>query len=101
MTCTVFCQQVNQPGAIHTDTVTASGPDSAIHTGRRQGLAGWNSGPAETKGLSPWKTSTASAWPKAMGASSTGKTNRIEPPKQPIPRHNSEPLKPNTPSVFP
>jgi len=51
MTYTVFCQQVNQHGTIHIDTVTASGPDSAIQAGRRQCLADWNGGAAKTDAL--------------------------------------------------
>ncbi len=41
-TFTVFCQQVNQLGTIHIDTVEAADLDSAIQAGRAQCLADWN-----------------------------------------------------------
>jgi hypothetical protein len=43
-TFTVFCQQVDQLGTIHIDTVEAEDLDSAIQAGREQCLADWNGG---------------------------------------------------------
>lgn len=39
---TVFCQQANQLGTIHIDTVEAADLDSAIQAGHEQCLADWN-----------------------------------------------------------
>jgi hypothetical protein len=41
-TFTVFCQQADQLGTIHIDTVEAADLDSAIQAGREQCLADWN-----------------------------------------------------------
>jgi len=41
---TVFCQQADQLGTIHIDTVEATDLDSAIKAGRMQCLADWNGG---------------------------------------------------------
>jgi hypothetical protein len=43
-TFTVFCQQVDQLGTIHIDTVEAADLDTAIQAGREQCLADWNGG---------------------------------------------------------
>ena len=43
-TFTVFCQQVDQLGTIHIDSVEASDLESAIQAGREQCLADWNGG---------------------------------------------------------
>jgi hypothetical protein len=43
-TFTVFCQQADQLGTIHIDTVEAVDLDSAIQAGREQCLADWNGG---------------------------------------------------------
>ena len=49
-TFTVFCQQVDQLGTIHIDSVEAVDLESAILTGRAQCLADWNGG---TSGENP------------------------------------------------
>ena len=41
-TYTIFCQQTDQLGTIHIDTVEATDLESAIQTGREQCLADWN-----------------------------------------------------------
>ena len=41
-TFTVFCQQADQLGTIHIDTVEATDLASAIQAGREQCLADWN-----------------------------------------------------------
>jgi hypothetical protein len=41
-TFTVFCQQADQLGTIHIDSVEAPDLDSAIQVGRAQCLADWN-----------------------------------------------------------
>jgi hypothetical protein len=46
-TFTVFCQQVDQLGTIHIDTVEAADLASAIQAGREQCLADWNGGASE------------------------------------------------------
>jgi hypothetical protein len=46
-TFTVFCQQADQLGTIHIDTVEAADLDSAIQAGREQCLADWNGGDSE------------------------------------------------------
>lgn len=46
-TFTVFCQQVDQLGTIHIDTVEAEDLDSAIQAGREQCLADWSGGASE------------------------------------------------------
>jgi len=46
-TFTVFCQQVDQLGTTHIDTVEAADLDSAIQVGRQQCLADWNGGASE------------------------------------------------------
>lgn len=43
-TFTVFCQQVDQLGTIHIDSVQAADLESAIQAGREQCLADWNGG---------------------------------------------------------
>ncbi len=43
-TFTVFCQQADQFGTIHIDTVEAMDLESAIQAGREQCLADWNGG---------------------------------------------------------
>ena len=43
-TFTVFCQQADQLGTIHIDTVEAADLESAIQAGREQCLADWNGG---------------------------------------------------------
>jgi hypothetical protein len=43
-TFTVFCQQADQFGTIHIDTVEAADLKSAIQAGREQCLADWNGG---------------------------------------------------------
>jgi len=43
-TFTIFCQQADQLGTIHIDTVEAADLDSAIQAGRQQCLADWNGG---------------------------------------------------------
>jgi hypothetical protein len=43
-TFTVFCQQADQLGTIHIDTVEAADFNSAIQAGRAQCLADWNGG---------------------------------------------------------
>lgn len=43
-TFTVFCQQVDQLGTIHIDSVQAVDIESAIQAGREQCLADWNGG---------------------------------------------------------
>jgi hypothetical protein len=43
-TFTVFCQQENQLGTIHIDSVEAADLESAILAGREQCLADWNGG---------------------------------------------------------
>jgi len=45
-TFTVFCQQSDQLGTIHIDTVKAGDLESAIQAGRAQCLADWNGGAA-------------------------------------------------------
>ncbi|TAE72788.1 MAG: hypothetical protein EAZ84_13835 [Verrucomicrobia bacterium] len=45
-TFTVFCQQADQLGTIHIDTVEATDLNSAIQAGREQCLADWNGGAA-------------------------------------------------------
>jgi len=47
---TVFCQQTDQPGTIHIDTVVAADLRSAIRAGREQCLADWNAGFEEADG---------------------------------------------------
>lgn len=47
LTFTVFCQQADQLGTIHIDTVEAADLDSAIQAGRAQCLADWNGGACE------------------------------------------------------
>ena len=47
-TFTVFCQQVDQLGTIHIDTVEAADLDTAIQAGREQCLADWNGGASES-----------------------------------------------------
>ena len=39
---TIFCQQTDQLGTIHIDTVEATDLESAIQAGREQCLADWN-----------------------------------------------------------
>jgi len=46
-TFTVFCQQADQLGTIHIDSVEAADLESAILAGREQCLADWN---GETSG---------------------------------------------------
>jgi len=46
-TFTVFCQQADQVGTIHIDTVVAADLESAIQAGREQCLADWNGGASE------------------------------------------------------
>jgi len=46
-TFTVFCQQADQLGTIHIDTVEATDLESAIQAGREQCLADWNGGTSE------------------------------------------------------
>jgi hypothetical protein len=46
-TFTVFCQQADQLGTIHIDTVEATDLDTAIQVGREQYLADWNGGARE------------------------------------------------------
>ena len=46
-TFTVFCQQADQLGTIHIDSVEATDLDSAIQAGREQCLADWNGGACE------------------------------------------------------
>ena len=46
-TFTVFCQQADQLGTIHIDTVEATDLDSAIQAGRAQCLADWNGSASE------------------------------------------------------
>jgi len=46
-TFTVFCQQMDQLGAIHIDCVEAADLESAIQAGREQCLADWNGGASE------------------------------------------------------
>jgi hypothetical protein len=41
-TFTVFCQQADQLGTVHIDSVEASDLESAIQVGRAQCLADWN-----------------------------------------------------------
>jgi hypothetical protein len=41
-TFTVFCQQADQLGTVHIDSVEAPDLESAIRTGRGQCLADWN-----------------------------------------------------------
>ena len=41
-TFTVFCQQVDQLGTIHIDSVQSADLESAIQAGREQCLADWN-----------------------------------------------------------
>ena len=41
---TIFCQQTDQLGTIHIDTVEATNLESAIQAGREQCLADWNGG---------------------------------------------------------
>jgi hypothetical protein len=48
-TFTVFCQQADQLGTIHIDTVEATDLDSAIQVGRAQCLADWNGGLSEAE----------------------------------------------------
>jgi hypothetical protein len=43
-TFTVFCQQSDQLGTVHIDTVQAADLNSAIQEGREQCLADWNGG---------------------------------------------------------
>jgi hypothetical protein len=43
-TFTVFCQQADQLGTIHIDSVEATDLASAIQAGREQCLADWNGG---------------------------------------------------------
>lgn len=43
-TFTVFCQQADQLGSIHIDSVEAVDLESAILAGREQCLSDWNSG---------------------------------------------------------
>ncbi len=43
-TYTVFCQQADQLGTIHIDTVESVDLESAIQAGREQCLADWNGG---------------------------------------------------------
>ena len=43
-TFTVFCQQADQLGTIHIDSVEAADLASAILAGRKQCLADWNGG---------------------------------------------------------
>jgi hypothetical protein len=43
-TFTVFCQQADQLGTIHIDSVEAADLASAIQAGREQCLADWNGG---------------------------------------------------------
>jgi len=43
-TFTVFCQQADQAGTIHIDSVEAADLESAILAGREQCLADWNGG---------------------------------------------------------
>ena len=44
LTFTVFCQQADQLGTIHIDSVEAADLASAIQAGREQCLADWNGG---------------------------------------------------------
>ena len=46
-TFTVFCQQADQLGTIHIDSVEAADLASAIQAGREQCLADWNGGASE------------------------------------------------------
>jgi hypothetical protein len=46
---TVFCQQADQLGTIHIDTVEATDLDSAIQAGRVQCLADWNGSASESE----------------------------------------------------
>lgn len=43
-TFTIFCQQADQLGTIHIDSVEAADLASAIQAGREQCLADWNAG---------------------------------------------------------
>jgi hypothetical protein len=43
-TFTVFCQQADQLGTIHIDSVEAADLESAIQAGRAQCLTDWNGG---------------------------------------------------------
>lgn len=47
-TFTVFCQQADQLGTIHIDSVEAVDLASAIQAGREQCLADWNGGSTGT-----------------------------------------------------
>ena len=46
-TYTIFCQQTDQLGTIHIDTVESPDLESAIQAGREQCLADWNGGANE------------------------------------------------------
>ncbi len=50
-TFTVFCQQADQLGTIHIDSVEAADLASAIQAGREQCLVDWNGGPSKPDAL--------------------------------------------------